>query len=61
MTNLEIKCRHCNEPIEGTTSDRNNVIGFHYADPKCYDAFCESYKEYGIRIGMRVHKEKKKK
>jgi len=51
---LEIRCRECNEPITIETEDPDIKI-FH---PGCYTKFLLKYKEYGIRIGARIHKKK---
>lgn len=51
-----INCRHCNEPIAITIKDPEVRI-FHNL---CYAEFLKNFKEYGIRIGMRVHKNKGK-
>ena len=54
---MEIKCRECAEPIEGTSATLDaNIVGYHY--PECFTKHVESYKEYGIRIGARIHGKK---
>jgi len=51
---MNFRCRECGEVIKIQTADKNNDIKvFH---PECYTKFLVNYKEYGIRIGMRVHK-----
>ena len=50
---MDIMCRECNEPVKNSSKLEEGVRVFH---PKCYTEFLNKYKEYGIRIGMRVHK-----
>ena len=52
---MEFRCRECNEHVD---PDMEPVIIYHY--PECFDKHVKYYQEYGIRIGMRVHKKKKK-
>ena len=51
---FELRCRECRELV-----DVEDCVSFHHSKG-CYEKFLESYKEYGIRIGMRIHKAKKK-
>jgi len=51
---MNIRCRECNKEIKSSYKlDSDDVRIFH---TKCYTKFLKEYKEYGIRIGMRVHK-----
>ena len=48
---MKIKCKDCSRPI---VSDEHVII----LHEDCYTQIIEDTKETGIRIGMRVHKNK---
>lgn len=50
---MNIRCRECDKEIENTDAlDHDEVRVLH---TKCYTKMLQSFKDYGIRIGMRVH------
>ena len=57
---VNFRCRQCDQQIELTGKDlvADDLKIFH---TKCYTQFLLDYKEYGIRIGAKIHKKRSKK
>ncbi len=60
VNEFSVRCRQCDQQIDikAVDLDHNEIKVFHAT---CYTKFLEEYKEYGMRIGARIHGKRSKK